>query len=351
MRRRVLFVLVALVNASGQSQAAPAHPVMVTAEAAGKVLFVNAETGQPAGEIAVGGRPRGLALSRDGQSLFVAVAAPVSGVSGTTASGPAWGAPGSGPGLAVLDVRAGKLDRKLPAGPSPASVALSPDGTVAFVTNDGSNEVVRIDLASGAVTAKGSVGAWPKGVAVRPDGKIVYVASHDADEIYALDASTLKLVLRSDADSRPQAVLFSRRGDVAFVPDEGFATVSVIDAQTHTMKHTIGLTLPTPTPPTPPGLQGAALSPDGKRLYVTAGASGAVIVIDVGKQAAVRRIEGIGGIARAVAVSGNGRKLYVANTGSNDLAVVDVASAKVERRIKLGAAPWAVAVAPERRTC
>jgi YVTN family beta-propeller protein len=348
MRRCFLFVLVALVSASGPSQAAPAHAVMVTAEAAGKVLFVNPDTGQPAGEIAVGGRPRGLALSRDGRSLFVAVAAPVSGVSGATASGPAWGDAGSGPGLAVLDVRARKLDRKLPAGPSPASVALSPDGAVAFVTNDGSNEVVRIDLASGAVTAKGSVGAWPKGVAVRPDGKIVYVASHDADEIYALDASTLKLVLRSDAGARPQAVLFSRRGDVAFVPDEGFATVSVIDAQTHAMKHTIGLTLPTPTPtpPTPPGLQGAALSPDGKRLYVTAGASSAVIVIDVGKQAAIGRIDGIGGFARAVTVSGNGRKLYVGNTGSNDLAVVNVASAKVERRIKLGAPPWAVAVAP-----
>ena len=130
------------------------------------------------------------------------------------------------------------------------------------------------------------------------------------------------------------------------MPDEGFATVSVIDAQTHTMKHTIGLTLPTQTPPTPPGLQGGALSPDGKRLYVTGGASGAVIVIDVGKQAAVGRIDVAGGFPRAVAVSGNGRKLYVANTGSNDLAVVDVASAKVERRIKLGAAPWAVAVAP-----
>ncbi len=345
MRTRLLFVVVGVLSASGGSQAAPAHPVIVTAEAAGKVLFVNAETGQPAGEIGVGGRPRGLALSRDGRSLFVAVSAPVSGVSGATASGPAWGAAGSGPGLAVLDVRAGKLDRKLPAGPSPASVALSPDGTIAFVTNDGSNEIVRIDLAAGAVTAKASVGAWPKGVAVRPDGKIVYVASHDADEIYALDASTLKLVLRSDAGSRPQAVLFSRRGDLAFVPDEGFATVSVIDAQTHTMKRTIALTVPTQTPAAPPGLQGAALSPDGKRLYVTTGASGSVIVIDVGKQAAVGRIDGVGAFARTVTVSNNGRKLYVGNTGSNDLAVVDVASAKVERRIKLGAAPWAVAVA------
>jgi len=319
---------------------APVHCVVVTVPADGKIVFVDPGRETVVGEIPVGGQPKGTALSHDRRRLFVAVAGTPKG-SGTALR--AMRADTSAqPGLAIINVAARKLERKIAVGSSPFAVALSRDGRTAYVTDDARNELLRIDVRSGTVTARATVGKAPQGVALRPDGKIVYVASHDTNEIYAIDTKTLAPLQRIDAGSRPGSPVFTRNGELAFAPDEGSTAVSVLDAQRHTMKHTVGLSLPESAER--PALQSAVLSPDGKRLYVTTGAGGSVVIVGVIDQAASGRIDGVGGFPRGIAMSADGHKLYTANSTSNDVTVIDVASAKVEKRIKVPGAPWDIAV-------
>jgi len=343
MRVQSFFILVfASVVIARSAAAAPPRPeplVFVTAEASGQVAVIDQAKGEVTDTIKVGARPRGLRLSRDGRLLFVAVGGPAK----AAARGPTPPGDADAAGLAIIDVAGRKLMRKVAAGSSPFDVDLSTDGRTAFVSNNDTNEVTVLDIAKGTVKKKMSVGMEPEGIAVRPDGKVVYAVSHAVDEIYALDTKTMKLVLRVDAGIRPHAVVFARRGDVAFVTDEGFPAVSILDAKKHAEREEIAIPkLPQATPPA--GAQGAALSPDGKRLYVTTGGGRSVVVVDVAKQAVVARIEGVGAYPRGIAASADGAKLFTANGSSNDVAVIDVASGKVEKRIKVPGAPWGVVV-------
>jgi YVTN family beta-propeller protein len=87
---------------------------------------------------------------------------------------------------------------------------------------------------------------------------------------------------------------------------------------------------------------GAALSPDGKHLYVSNGRGESVAVIDVARRKVARLIDGVGARPWGIAVSPDGKKLYTANGPSNDVSVIDVATGTVEKRIKIGGLPWGV---------
>ena len=67
----------------------------------------------------------------------------------------------------------------IPVGIWPIDVAVSPDGTRAYVANQTSGTVSVIDTATKAVTATIGFGvnpAYPTGVVVHPNGTRVYVA-------------------------------------------------------------------------------------------------------------------------------------------------------------------------------
>jgi DNA-binding beta-propeller fold protein YncE len=59
---------------------------------------------------------------------------------------------------------------EVPNSVSPEGVAVSPDGRWAFVTLQGRNEVVIIDLQTHAIVARAPTGAWPDGVGFAPAG-------------------------------------------------------------------------------------------------------------------------------------------------------------------------------------
>jgi YVTN family beta-propeller protein len=306
----------------------------VSAEAAGEVVCIDAETGAVSDRIRVGERPRGLRLSRDGRRLFVALAGDA--------------AKGAGAGLAIVDVRKRKLLRQVAAGPSPFDVDVSPDGRTAYLSSTAANQLTIVDVASGQPKKKVAAGAAPEGIAVRADGKVVYVTAHGADEVHAIDAKKMELVRRMDAGPGPRSVLFSPAGDTAFVVDETLTTVTALDSRQHTFKHAIPLAVRSniKPPPPPPAFQAAVLSPDGKRLYVTGGPGRSVVVVDLARKSMAGAIDGVGAFPRGIGMSADGAKLYTANGPSNDVSVIDVATGKVERRIAVGGAPWGIAVAP-----
>ncbi len=73
----------------------------------------------------------------------------------------------------------------LPVGLDPTGVAVSPDGSKVYVTNNVSTvspfgTVSVIDAATNTVSATISVGFLPEGVAVSPDGSKVYVANNSS---------------------------------------------------------------------------------------------------------------------------------------------------------------------------
>ena len=74
--------------------------------------------------------------------------------------------------LAILDVEADRLEvvGRVEVGPEPRGVAISADGPTAYVAVGVSNEVVRVDLDARQVTGRLTVGREPRGLALTPDG-------------------------------------------------------------------------------------------------------------------------------------------------------------------------------------
>ena len=334
MRLGSLFVACFVTVAMAPNAAVAKPPlVIVSAEATGEVVVIDPAKPQAVERIKVGARPRGLKLSRDGRTLFVAVAgAPV---------GSAKSAAPAEAGLAVVDVGARKVTKHVAMPPSPFGVDLLPNGRTAYVSNSATNEVFVIDVDKGSITKKTSTGAEPQGVAARPDGKVVYVVTHGADEISAIDTKSMGLLWRIGAGSRPQTVVFAPRGGIAFAIDEGLPSITIVDAKRNVFKEEFVIPGVAKAKPAP-ALQSGVLSPDGKLLYVTTGPGKSVLIIDPMKKALLGSIDGVGGFPRGIAISPDGKRLYTANGPSNDVAIIDVATKKVEARVAVPGAPWGI---------
>ena len=79
-------------------------------------------------------------------------------------------------------------------GATPITVAITPNGTSAYVPNDGSNNVSVINTASNTVTATIAVQANPRGVAITPGGAFAYVSNRMANTVSVVNTATNSVV-------------------------------------------------------------------------------------------------------------------------------------------------------------
>ncbi len=329
----------------------PGHPastahgtLYVSNETDDTVALLDAVTGAVEGPIAVGKRPRGLKLSRDGKRLFVALSgSPIAGPGVDESKLPP--ANRAADGIGVIDLDSRKLVRTYPSGQDPESFDLSPDGQTLYVSNEETAEMSALDLERGTITARVHVCDEPEGVTVSPDGRVVYVTCEAAGAVAAVDAHSLTVLRRIFTAARPRSIVATPDGRTLFVTCENAASISVVDVGAGESRGAIQLTMPdiTATPPRP---MGAVLSPDGSTVFVTNGRAQSVSAIDVATRLPARMIPHVGARPWGIAISPDGRRLYTANGPSGDVSFIDVAARAVERRIHVGGSPWGVAVRP-----
>jgi YVTN family beta-propeller protein len=161
--------------------------------------------------------------------------------------------------------------------------------------------------------------------------------------VYAIDARRHDVVARIATGKRPRSVAFSPDGVRAYVTAELDGSVTVVDAVRHARLHDVSLRGRAGDAPRP---MGVVVSPDGARVYVTTGRARAVAILDAGTSAVVGVIPDVGDRPWGIGITRDGSKLYVANGPSNDVAVVDTERRRVVKRLRVGASPWGIALAP-----
>ena len=330
--------LAAWLGADGAATLPPGGArLLVTNEDSGDVTVIDIAREEIAAKIVVGKRPRGIRVSPDGRSVFVAL-------SGSAKVGPNVDesklppADRAADGIGVLDTAQWKLVRVLKSGQDPEHFDISRDGKTLFVSNEESGEASSVDVASGEVTGRVKVGGEPEGVTLRPDGKVVYVSCEEGNQIAAVDIETRKVMATIETAPRPRSVVFTQDGKTAFVACETGGQVTVVDAVKHRRRANIKIEAPGARP------MGTALSPDGKTVFVTNGRGGSISLIDVATEKVVETIPDVGTRPWGIAVSSDGKKLYTANGPSNDVSVIDLAAKAVVKRIAAGQSPWGVAI-------
>lgn len=331
----------------------------VVCEKSNEVRVVGVKTGAVLTRLSVGRSPRGLSLSHDGTQLVVANS---------------WDDT-----VSLIDTKTLSVLRSVHTGAEPTSAVADFSNRTLFVANRLSNDVSVIDLVSGKEIKRLAAGRGASYLTLSPDGRQIF-CSHvyprigqfrtpPESEISVIDvvnqrvierkplhnvAGVFHVALASDgsfgvaAQLRPKNLIPLAHvehgwafGDSLSLFGKGFD--GVVQVPLDELERYFAMPF------------SVLISRDNSRIFVTAGGSDVVTVIDA--QLLLRFAHGrrdsfandlsasanyvvtripVGRNPRGLALSPDGRKLYVTNRMEDSISVIDTTSGKVVSRIDLG---------------
>jgi YVTN family beta-propeller protein len=235
--------------------------------------------------------------------------------------------------VGVLDLATGKTLATIPTGHGPHEVAVSPDGSLALVTNYGErnkpgSSLTVIDVARRAAIRTIALGEHlrPHGVAFFADGRRAAITTEDSRHLLVVDARSGRIERAIEtAQDASHMVALAPDARHAYVANLGSGSLTVIDLEAgKVVKQVV----------TGDGAEGVAVTPDGREIWVSNRAANTVSVVDAKSLDVVATLPSPGYPIRAV-LTPDGRHALVSNARSAELAVFDVKARKELQRLKL----------------
>jgi YVTN family beta-propeller protein len=235
---------------------------------------------------------------------------------------------------------------------SPGSIAASPDGSQLYVGNVGGTSVVVLNAGTSQVPFPPviSVGSEPLGIAFTPDGRFAYVANQASGTVSVINTSSQTVTTTIPAFDLPNApcALSITPDGAKIVVIGGCGSVSsggigIIDTATNTATTIAGDTHP---------YEAEAMAPDGTKAYVYDRMTGNIQVVDPrsGTIDGTPLVTGQGGI-EGLAVSPDGRSLFATRSGSSSVSRIDTTTTMNNiTPISISGSPttpWADAITPD----
>ena len=170
----------------------------------------------------------------------------------------------------VYDAGSMRLLKRFPVASMPSHLAFAPDSGRVFVSLQGTDSLVAIDLARLAILWERKVGKTPAGV-MWHDG-MVLVADMGTDYVAVVDPADGQVVRRVHTGEGAHNLFISPDGKIIWVNNRAGGTTTSLDAATLT---------PIRSYPIPGGPDDIAFAPDG-RLWITRRWAEKVAVLDPG---------------------------------------------------------------------
>nr|WP_245354341.1 beta-propeller fold lactonase family protein [Brachybacterium sacelli] len=196
-----------------------------------------------------------------------------------------------------LDVDSGQWDQVIEVGRVPKFLSISPDGSIALVSNWCDSSVSVLDLAEGREVRQIEVDSAPRGSVILPDDRTAYVAAMFADELYRLDLVTGKSEKVLETGRKPRHLM---------------------------------------------------LSPDASRMYLTESGSDRLLELDTAT-AEVLRVAETGREPRSITISPDGLALYVVNYYGNTVSKFDTETMEEIQEVEVGQNPIGITYEPTQR--
>jgi YVTN family beta-propeller protein len=320
--------------------AAKAARAYVSNEDDGTVTVVDTQRLTALATLAVGKRPRGLALSHDGTRLYVALSGlPKCPPPMTDADCARLPRDGQADGIAVIDTATLRPLTVLRGVSDPERVEVSRDDRTLYVSEEDAGRLAALDVPRGSVRATVAVGREPEGVRASPDGRWVLVTSEEENALAIIDARKHTLVTTVKVGKRPRDIAITPDSRTAYVSGETDASVYRVALPSGAP---VGRLLELRSDARP---MGVALDARGGRLYVSTGRGGSVAAIAVADGRLVTEIA-VGARPWGIALTEHGARLVTANGPSGDASIVDTQSLSVIGKVSTGRGPWGVVAEP-----
>ena len=217
--------------APSQSQPVGDYQIFVSNERSGDLTVIGGADFKVIATIPVGKRPRGIHVSPDGKTLYVALSGtPIEAPPKLDANGNPIFQKGhddddsdakadkAADGIGVVDIAQKKFLRKIPAGSDPEQFSPSADGKRLYISNEDVGTASVLNIADEKVEHIILVSREPEGVGINPNGKCFYVTCETAGDVFAIDSQSSKVVGRIQVHPRPRSVDFLPDGSRAFIP-------------------------------------------------------------------------------------------------------------------------------------
>ncbi|GAA1484087.1 YncE family protein [Brachybacterium fresconis] len=196
-----------------------------------------------------------------------------------------------------LDVSSGQWDQVIEVGKVPKFISLSPDGSLALVSNWCDESVSVLDLAAGEEIREIPVDSAPRGSVILPDNRTAYVTAMYADELFRIDLVTGESEMVLETGRKPRHLL---------------------------------------------------LAPDASRMYLTESGSDRLVELDP-DTAEVLRVTDTGREPRTMAISPDGLALYVVNYYANTVSKFDTGTMEEIQVLEVGQNPIGITYEPTQR--
>ncbi|MDO9312945.1 MAG: amine dehydrogenase large subunit [Burkholderiaceae bacterium] len=186
--------------------------------------------------------------------------------------------------IAVVDLKAGKVLRRIRGGMETEGIEFSADGKHILVTNEADNNVTVHNIASGKKVKTIDVkpyGDRPRGIKRAPDGQSYVATIEHGNTLVVIDAK-YKVVKAVPTGDTPYGLAFDRSGERLFVANSKSKNLQVYDTKTYETIKTIS---------TGDRCWHFSFTPDDSQILVACGRSNEVVVIDSKTLEQVKRID------------------------------------------------------------
>lgn len=276
----------------------------------------------------------GVALSPDGETLWVTSSAPTNT-------------------LSRFNARTGVIQTVIDLVPAsfPREVEISPDGLTAYVIAQSatpSHSLLVVSTETNLVTQTINLGFMPAGFAVSQDGAVIFLTDYLGERVVAIDPTGAEIGAVS-VGSRPLAVAYSAVDSRLYVSNQGSNTVSVLNVNDPINMLSVGVAIPVAEQPAV-----LAVSPDGREVWVPSQRSSTVSIIDTATLAVINTVSAPD-FSDGVAFTSAGTRAFVVVRSSDPnwygtLIEFDVPTRTQLSTTELGFYPQSIAVSPSGQT-
>ncbi|MBN2722596.1 MAG: hypothetical protein JXR95_00835 [Deltaproteobacteria bacterium] len=171
--------------------------------------------------IKIGYFPKLILLNRAGDTAFISL----------------W----EGAGFMKVDTVSGVKKRYVTRKGNPRGLSLSPDEKTLYVANNRGKTYTVVDLTgklknSVPPLVHHNIGRGPRHTALSSDGKTLYISTLGSSSVYVLDTKTKKVIKRVPVGKKPKTIELSKDGKFLYTANYTGHSISIMDTSTFEVK-------------------------------------------------------------------------------------------------------------------